>query len=116
MYINFLCIPQAFSVTVFLLIVFSINFKISAPLPPEVSKNSPKFILKSVLKMHLPEKLCTTNAAGVVGDVTEKFILFLVQLSSENRPFKISNQLHQPLIFYSILGAQSFEIIYFFQI
>ena len=31
MYINFLCISQAFSNEIFFLIVFSINFEISAP-------------------------------------------------------------------------------------
>ena len=48
--------------------------------------------------------------------IVKNIVLSLVQLSAENRPFKISNQFHQPLIFYSILGAQSFRIIYFFQV
>ena len=47
--------------------------------------------------------------------IVKNIVLSLVQLSAENRPFKISNPFHQPLIFYSILGAQSFRIIYFFK-
>ena len=40
MYINFLWIPQFFSMAIFFLIVFSINFEISAPLPTPSNKQT----------------------------------------------------------------------------
>ena len=40
MYINFLCVPQLFSMAIFFLIVFSINFEISAPLPTPSNKQT----------------------------------------------------------------------------
>ena len=70
MYINFLCISQAFSNEIFFLIVFSINFEISAPTNKQTFAKTDFEI--SVQRSYL-KKMCTRNAAGVVGDITEKY-------------------------------------------
>ena len=71
MYVNFLCVPQAFSMAIFFLIVFSINFKfLIIPLKYQLFAKIDFEI--SVQRTYL-KTLGTSNAAGVVGDVTENY-------------------------------------------
>ena len=46
----------------------------------------------------------------------KNIVLFLLQISTESRTLSILIQLYHPVIFFSILGVQTFEIIYFFQV
>lgn len=44
----------------------------------------------------------------------KNIILSLLHLSTESRPFLVLIKLYQPVVFFSIMGAETFAIIFFF--
>lgn len=44
----------------------------------------------------------------------KNIILSLLHLSTESRPFLVLIKLYQPVVFFSIMGAETFAIIIFF--
>ena len=93
---------------IFLLIVFSINFGISAPSNKQTLTKVDFEI--SVQRTYL-KKWGTRNLAGQGVMLRKNIASSLLQLNTESKPFLIFTQLHQPAIFFSILVAQIFAII-----
>ena len=61
MYISFLCIPQVFSVVIFFLIVFCINFEIRVPPPPSNKQTFTQIDFEISVQQTYLKKLGTRN-------------------------------------------------------